>query len=90
MTMNSETGKLSMYDLANKYIDLANELSKSDKTGSVGVALRYAAARYSSFEASMQTSDLASDKEQIIEMYLEDYRRMLSDNIDDYIRHSAN
>lgn len=79
-----------MYDLANKYIDLANELSKSDRSGNVGVALRYAAARFSAFEASTQTSDLAADKEKIIEMYLEDYRRMLSDNIDDYVRHSAN
>ena len=79
-----------MYDLANKYIDLANELSQTDQSGNVGVALRYAAARYSAFEASVHTTDLVADKEQVIEMYLEDYRRMLSDNIDDYLKQLSN
>lgn len=88
--MTEKSASLSMYDMANRYIDLANELSKTDRSGNVGVALRYSAARYSAFEASMQTQDLAADKEQIIEMYLEDYRRMLSDNIDDYLRQSTN
>lgn len=85
--MSDQKSEPSMYDLANKYIDLANELSNIDKSGNVGVALRYAGARYSAFEASMRSEDLASEKENIIEMYLEDYRRMLSDNIDDYIKH---
>ena len=43
-----------MFDYADKFINLANELSKSDRSGNVGVAIRYAAARYSAFEASMQ------------------------------------
>ena len=54
------------------------------------MALRYSAARYSAFEASMRTESLANDKEQIIDKYLEDYRNMLSENIDEYIKQSAN
>ncbi|MFC1684689.1 DUF3144 domain-containing protein [Pseudomonadota bacterium] len=88
--MGEENNGLTMYDLANKYIDLANELSKVDQSGNVGVALRYSAARYSAFEASIRTESLADDKEQILDKYMEDYRKMLSDNIDEYIKQSAN
>ena len=87
--MSEEKSGLSMYDLANKYIDLANDLSKVDQSGNVGMALRYSAARYSAFEASMRNENLADDKEQIIDIYLEDYRRMLSDNMDEYIKQSG-
>jgi hypothetical protein len=52
-----------MYGYADKFINLANELSKSDNSGAVGVALRYAAARYCAFEASLQTSNLAGEKD---------------------------
>lgn len=88
--MGEEKNGLTMYDLANKYIDLANDLSKVDQSGNVGVALRYSAARYSAFEASIRSENLAEEKEQIIDMYLEDYRKMLSDNIDEYIKQSSN
>jgi len=88
--MGEEKNGLTMYDLANKYIDLANDLSKVDQSGNVGVALRYSAARYSAFEASIRSESLAGEKEQIIDMYLEDYRKMLSDNIDEYIKQSSN
>jgi hypothetical protein len=88
--MSDEHIKPSMYDVANEFVDLANELSLTDKSGNIGVGLRYAAARYSAFEASMHAENLAADKEAVIEMYLDDYRRMLSDNIDDYIRHASN
>jgi len=48
-----------MYAYADKLINLANELSKSDNSGGVGVGLRYAAARYCAFEASLQTDNLS-------------------------------
>ena len=51
--MDNDEDKM-MFDYADKFINLANEMSKSDRSGNVGVAIKYAAARYSAFEASMQ------------------------------------
>lgn len=53
----------------------------------MGASLLYAAARYSASVASIgfvKGSDLAAEKEEIIEFYAKQYRQMLSDNLDDY------
>jgi len=75
-----------MYDYADKFINLANEMSQSDKTGKVGMAIRFAAARFSSFEASTQTSDLAQDKEKYLQLIADDFKKMLEYNLEDYIK----
>ena len=76
-----------LYTTADKFIDLANELSQKDTSGSVGSALRYAAARFSSFEASTVAKDMAQEKEAIKEAFLKDYALMLDSNLDTYIQH---
>jgi len=73
-----------MYNYADKFINLANELSKSDNSGSVGVALRYAAARYCAFEASLQTDNLAEDKDKHLEFFANAFTNMLQINLEDY------
>ena len=66
-----------MYDMADKFINLANEINKSDKSANVVVAIRYAAARYCAFEASMLTKNLAEDKDKQLQLYTDDLRKML-------------
>jgi len=75
-----------MYDIADKFINLANEISKSDNSGSVGVALRYAAARYSAFEASLHTNNLAEDKDKQLQFFANVFTHMLQTNLEDYIK----
>ena len=75
----------SMYDYADKFINLANEMSKSDRSGNVGVAIRFAAARYSAFEASMRTDKLIEEKEKQLELFANAFKEMLQMNIEDYI-----
>lgn len=75
-----------MYDIADKFINLANEISKTDSSGGVGVALRFAAARYSAFEASMRTKKLAEDKNKEVQLFANDFTNMLEINIDNYIK----
>ena len=75
-----------MYDYADKFINLANEISKSDKSGRVGVAIRFAAARYSAYEASLQTNNLAEDKDNQLQLFVDDFKNMLQFNIEDYIK----
>ena len=51
----------------------------------MGTALRYAAARYNTFEASLSTNDLAGDQDKMIDMLCDDFREMLKANMKDYI-----
>ena len=75
-----------MFDYADKFINLANEMSKSDRSGNVGVAIRYAAARYSAFEASMRTDNLAEDKDKQLQDFSDIFTDMLRVNLEDYIK----
>ena len=81
-----KTDEKLMYDYADKFINLANEISKSDKSGRVGMAIRFAAARFSSFEASTQTNNLAQDKDKYSQLIEDDFAKMLQFNLEDYIK----
>ncbi|SUD91157.1 DUF3144 domain-containing protein [Psychrobacter phenylpyruvicus] len=90
---NNEAPKLSkdieaFYKRADAIIGLANsQLGPEAHSGQVGASLLYAAARYSASVASIgfvKGSDLAAEKNEIIEFYTKQYRQMLSDNLDDY------
>ena len=81
----SQNDDKTMYDYADKFINLANEMSKSDRSGNVGVAIRFAAARYSAFEASMRTDKLAEEKDKQLELFANAFKEMLQMNIEDYI-----
>jgi hypothetical protein len=74
-----------IYDYADKFINLANEMAKLDNSGAVGVGLRFAAARYCAFEASLQTGNLVKDKDKHLEYFVNAFKQMLQKNIEDYI-----
>ena len=74
-----------MFDNADKFIDLANEMMKTVSQGEVGVALRYAAARFSAFEASMRAQNLAEEKDQNLQFFVDTFTEMLQRNLDEYI-----
>ncbi len=77
-----------LYTLADQFIDLANTLSQEEYSpNTVGTAFRYAATRFSAFEASMVATSLAQDKERIKAALLKDYEHMLEENLQVYIRH---
>jgi hypothetical protein len=74
-----------MHDNADKFIALANEMSKTISLGEIGVAIRYAAARYSAFEASMRTKNLAEDKDKHLQFFANTFTEMLQMNFEEYI-----
>ena len=74
-----------LYDNADKFIDLANEMSKTVNSADIGVAIRYAAARYSAFEASMRTKNLADDKDKHLQFFTSTFTEMLQMNFEEYI-----
>ena len=73
-----------IYDYADKFINLANEMCKSDNSGAVGLGLRYAAARYSAYEATLRTDSLIEDKDNQLEYFTNVFNEMLKKNIDEY------
>lgn len=87
--MSQEIDMETLYTSADKFINLANELAQEDTSGTVGMALRYAAARYSAFESSMATKDMAGEKDKIKDTLLKDYDIMLEENLKIYIQHLA-
>ncbi len=88
--MNQEDREKTMYSNADKFINLANELVKSDESGGIGVAIRYAAARYSAFEASMRTNNLAEEKDTQSQLFIYEFSNMLQINIEDYAKRQSN
>lgn len=75
-----------IFDIADKFINLANELYQESQSELIGDSLRYAAARFSVFEASLQTNDLAEDMDNLVESYANDFTNMLRVNFEDYYK----
>ncbi len=86
--MNQEESIKELYDYADKFINLANELSKKNNSGIVGTALRYASARYSAFELSVVAREkMEEERENFKKNILKDYDQMLEENIKAYIHY---
>ncbi|RTR40015.1 DUF3144 domain-containing protein [Shewanella canadensis] len=84
----SEAGKeTTIFQLADQFIALANELSgKEQDVSKVGTALRFAASRFNAFEAAIKSSDLAAEKDAALEWFSKEYKDMLNDNLEDHIK----
>lgn len=83
--MDQDSEKI-MFDYADRFIGLANDMSQSESTGNIGVAIRYAAARYSAFEASLRTDNLAEDKDKHLQFFADTFTEMLQKNFEQYIK----
>ena len=83
------SGYQPLFSAADQFIALANQLAQQDPNGTVGAALRYAAARYSAFEASTGNADLSAARGPTVAAIVEDFRKMLEHNVDDYSRRLA-
>ena len=75
-----------IYEYADKFINLANEIAQSDRSGKVGIAIRFAAARYCAYEASIRSKDLAEDKDKELQVFTDAFKKMLAYNLEDYIK----
>jgi len=75
--------------MADKFIELANEFTKTESKERVGAAFMFAAARYNAFEASSKSNNLKNDKDDALNWYTKEYKKMLDANIDDLIEIQA-
>ncbi len=90
--MSQPFNQMSTFDMADQFIAIANRLVEIDmqQLGEVGIALRYAAARFSAHEASVSAADLAAEKKDSQRWFTDQFQKMLIDNIDQHIEMKSN
>ena len=77
------------WNLADSFIDLANEHCDTVRRSKVSATLLYAAARFNAFIVAAGTKtkgEFQNDKESAIAYFLERYQKMLRENLDDHER----
>jgi len=78
------------YERADAHINLANEAITREEAnaGQIANSLMFAASRFNAWVTAagyQKGDDLAKEKEAILEFFTEQYRLMLSENIDSYV-----
>ena len=77
------------YKRADEHIKLSNEqLSKDIPLGKVSSSMMYSTARFSSWMNAYRFNngdEMREQKKETIEYFVEEYRKMLIENLDDYI-----
>ena len=87
--MNKNEPDDNFWDRADRFIEIANEFCGQTSMGKVSSSFLYAASRFSSFvvASSAKSSDeLQNQKKAAIEYFVEQYRKMLEENIEDHIK----
>lgn len=73
------------FEMADAFINLANEYGDKGAIGKVSAALLFAAARYNAFYvAAVEDISLENERDVAMEYFTRQYQSMLNDNLDDY------
>ena len=79
------------YERADAHIHFSNDQISEDVTkGKVSASMMYATARFNSWLSACgwnSAEEMAASKEETIEYFVTEYRKMLDKNMDDYIKH---
>lgn len=73
--------------MVDSFINLANEHGEKGVRENVSMALLYAASRYNAFIVSSHATsveDYDASREKAYEFFLDQYKKMLTENLDDY------
>lgn len=77
------------YERADAHIHVSNDQISEDVTkGKVSASMMYATARFNSWVSACgwhSAEEMAATKEETIEYFVTEYRKMLDENMDDYI-----
>lgn len=77
------------YERADTHIHLSNDQISEDVTkGKVSASMMYATARFNTWISACDwnsAEEMAAAKEETIEYFMSEYRKMLNENMDDYI-----
>ncbi|PMG77418.1 hypothetical protein BCU84_10680 [Shewanella sp. 10N.286.51.B7] len=88
--MSDSVPNKAFYDRANQFINVANEHNQDPeiKTGEISASFMYSLSRYNAWFGSTgfeSAEQMQQKKADMMEYYVEEYRKMLEGNMDDYI-----
>ena len=69
------------FDLANRFVALANDLSEEHGKPRVAAALLWAASRYGAFAWAMSGAPSRQTPEEALDLFGAQYRKMMEDNL---------
>jgi hypothetical protein len=87
--MKSDDDK-EFFERADAYITLANDQATNVSRGKVSASMMFATARFNAWVSASGTDsgeELASVKVEAVEYIVSEYRKMLEENLDEYIEH---
>ena len=87
--MTTETDK-AFFERADAYIDVANQQAAEVNRGKVSASMMFATARFNAWVSASGTDsgeELASVKTEALDYFVTEYRKMLEENLDEYIEH---
>ena len=87
--MNAEVDK-EFFKRADEHISVSNEQTKSETRGKVSASMMFATARFNAWvsaSGSESGEELAAGKDEILEYFVNEYRQMLDENLNEYIEH---
>ncbi|WP_108802146.1 DUF3144 domain-containing protein [Aquimarina sp. Aq107] len=77
------------YDRADKHINLSNNQLKTETPGKVSASMMYSVARFNAWVSASgwnNGEEMRSGREETIDYFVTEFRKMLEENIDDYIQ----
>jgi len=77
------------FNRADAHINLSNDQLKAESRGRVSASMMYATARFNAWVSACGFSaaaDMDGAKAETVEYFGREYRKMLEENLDDYIR----
>ena len=78
------------YTRADAHIHLSNDQCREIGRGKVSASMMYATARFNAWVSACgfnSARELTAAKSETVEYFVDQYRKMLEDNLDDYIEH---
>ena len=82
--MSEEKQPISRSVMVDKFIEIANEFSRTETKERVGAAIMFAAARYNAYEASTKSKNISKDRNDASTWYSQEYRRMWDANMNEF------
>lgn len=88
--MSNSTPDQEFWNRINAIINQANAQCDSASPNAVSVSTMYAAARFNAFIAANSTGsaeNLKAEKQRALDHFTEQFRKMMDENLDDFIAH---
>lgn len=80
------------FERADAHIHLSNDQLKEISRGKVSASMLYSVARFNAWNSACgykNAEDMAADRQEMLDYYTTEYRKMLEENIDDYVENFA-